>query len=29
LTFTGATFAGGGSVTMRIVSKVMLVEVAY
>jgi hypothetical protein len=29
LTFTGATFAGGGSVTMRVVSKIMLVEVAY
>ena len=29
LTFNGATFAGGGSVTMRIVSKVELVEVAY
>ena len=29
LTFNGATFAGGGSVTMRIVSKVELVECAY
>lgn len=29
LTFNGATFAGGGSLTMRIVSKVELVEVAY
>lgn len=29
LTFTGPTFAGGGSVTMRIVAKVSLVEVAY
>jgi hypothetical protein len=29
MTFTGPTFAGGGSVTMRIVAKVSLVEVAY
>jgi hypothetical protein len=29
LTFTGPTFSGGGSVTMRIVAKVSLVEVAY
>jgi hypothetical protein len=29
MTFTGPTFAGGGSVTMRIVAKVELVEVAY
>lgn len=29
LTFTGPTFAGGGSVTMRVVAKVSLVEVAY
>lgn len=29
LTFTGPTFAGGGSVTMRIVAKVALVEVAF
>jgi hypothetical protein len=29
ITFTGPTFAGGGSVTCRVVSKVMLVEVAY
>lgn len=29
LTFTAPTFTGGGSVTMRVVSKVMLVEVAY
>lgn len=29
LTFTAPTFAGGGSVTMRVVSKIMLVEVAY
>jgi len=29
LTFTAPTFTGGGSVTCRIVSKVMLVEVAY
>lgn len=29
LTFTAPTFAGGGSVTCRVVSKVSLVEVAY
>ena len=29
LTFTAPTFAGGGSVTMRVVSKVELVEVAF
>jgi hypothetical protein len=29
LTFTGPTFAGGGSVTMRVVAKVALVEVAF
>ena len=29
LTFTAPTFSGGGSVTVRVVSKVMLVEVAY
>lgn len=29
ITFTGPTFAGGGSVTCRVVSKVSLVEVAY
>jgi hypothetical protein len=29
LTFTGPTFAGGGSVTMRVVAKVSLVEVAF
>jgi hypothetical protein len=29
LTFTAPTFAGGGSVTCRVVSKVELVEVAY
>jgi hypothetical protein len=29
ITFTAPTFAGGGSVTCRIVSKVSLVEVAY
>lgn len=29
LTFTAPTFTGGGSVTCRVVSKVMLVEVAY
>lgn len=29
LTFTAPTFVGGGSVTMRVVSKVELVEVAY
>ena len=29
MTFTGPTFAGGGSVTMRVVAKVQLVEVAY
>jgi len=29
LTFTAPTFAGGGSVTMRVVAKVSLVEVAY
>jgi len=29
LTFTAPTFAGGGSVTMRVVAKVELVEVAY
>ena len=29
LTFTGPTFSGGGSVTMRVVAKVSLVEVAY
>jgi hypothetical protein len=29
LTFTGPTFTGGGSVTMRVVAKVSLVEVAY
>lgn len=29
ITFTAPTFAGGGSVTCRVVSKVMLVEVAY
>lgn len=29
LTFNGATFAGGGSVTVRVVSKVELVEVSY
>jgi hypothetical protein len=29
LTFNGATFSGGGSLTMRIVSKVELVEVSY
>lgn len=29
LTFTGPTFAGGGSVTMRVVAKLSLVEVAY
>lgn len=29
LTFTAPTFSGGGSVTCRVVSKVMLVEVAY
>jgi hypothetical protein len=29
LTFNGATFAGGGSLTIRVVSKVELVEVAY
>ena len=29
MTFTGPTFAGGGSVTMRVVAKVELVEVAY
>jgi hypothetical protein len=29
LTFKGPTFAGGGSVTCRVVSKVSLVEVAY
>jgi hypothetical protein len=29
LTFTAPTFAGGGSVTCRVVSKVSLVECAY
>jgi hypothetical protein len=29
LTFTGPTFAGGGSVTMRVVAKIALVEVAF
>jgi len=29
ITFTAPTFVGGGSVTCRVVSKVMLVEVAY
>jgi hypothetical protein len=29
ITFTAPTFAGGGSVTCRVVSKVSLVEVAY
>jgi hypothetical protein len=29
LTFTGPTFSGGGSVTMRVVAKVALVEVAF
>jgi hypothetical protein len=29
ITFTGPTFAGGGSVTMRVVAKVELTEVAY
>jgi hypothetical protein len=29
LTFTGPTFSGGGSVTMRVVAKVSLVEVAF
>jgi hypothetical protein len=29
ITFTGPTFAGGGSVTMRVVAKVQLTEVAY
>jgi len=29
LTFTGPTFAGGGSVTMRVVAKVSLVEVSF
>lgn len=29
LTFTGPTFAGGGSVTMRVVAKVALVEIAF
>jgi hypothetical protein len=29
LTFTAPTFAGGGSVTCRVVAKVELVEVAY
>jgi hypothetical protein len=29
ITFTGPTFAGGGSVTMRVVARVQLTEVAY
>jgi trimeric autotransporter adhesin len=29
ITFTGPTFSGGGSVTMRVVAKVELTEVAY
>jgi len=29
LTFTAPTFAGGGSVSLRIVNKLMLTEVAY
>jgi hypothetical protein len=29
LTFQAPTFAGGGTVTFRVVSKVSLVEVAY
>ena len=29
LTFTAPTFSGGGSVTLRIVNKIMLTEVAY
>jgi hypothetical protein len=29
LTFTGPTFTGGGSVTMRVTAKIMLVELGY
>ena len=29
LTFTGPTFLGGGSVTMRVVARIELAEVAF